>query len=230
MMSSQDSFNTAWLGRLADPQYRDSVASRIVDEYVAELLNLIQKQLSDKLAARIDSEDILQNVWASFFRVDRDISSRDELIRLLAAMCLNKSRDAARRHTADKRSVDAQQSLDQPGLAGKKLPALTPERVRDQQTPAKPPPVSIEDDSELDRDALELMSLGAEPGHAMIAMEFLKSLPQEQQKIVAWRVEGLTVKEIAEKSNFTTRAIDRRIVLIKAQIERFGNAAADSQT
>ena len=95
----------------------ESAAAEVFRSYVDRLIRLSQSRLSSKLSRRTDPEDVVQSACRSFFRRARagefrfsDDSADDELWNLLAAITLNKTRKAVRRHTAGKRNVEVEQS------------------------------------------------------------------------------------------------------------------------
>ena len=84
-------------------------AGQLFQRYSAKLTGLASKHLSDRLARRSDSEDVIQSVFRTFFgrssRGEFTINSSGELWRLLVTITLAKVRDLARRHTAAKRDI-----------------------------------------------------------------------------------------------------------------------------
>lgn len=77
----------------------DAVA-RIVDDYGYAILQVVRARLSPRLRRRLDSQDLVQAVWLSFFR-HRDVlnqfGSPQELVAWLKTMSANKVIDECRR-------------------------------------------------------------------------------------------------------------------------------------
>jgi RNA polymerase sigma-70 factor (ECF subfamily) len=94
----------------------DSQAAVLVhDRYVERLVALARSRLSQKLARRIDAEDVVQSVYRSFFAhagEDRYVLERaGDLWRLLSAITINKVLGQVEHHRAKKRSIEREQSL-----------------------------------------------------------------------------------------------------------------------
>jgi RNA polymerase sigma-70 factor (ECF subfamily) len=87
-------------------------ASELFQVYGPKLLALARRQLSTKLSRRVDPEDILQSVFRSFFtHEDQSDRSAAELWSYLTQITLNKVRRIGRRHSAQKRSLAAEDHL-----------------------------------------------------------------------------------------------------------------------
>lgn len=87
----------------------DPLAARqIYDRYAARLLGLARRMLAEKLAARIDPEDVVQSAYRSFFLHARTgrytLRESGDLWRLLIAITRHKTLHAVERNTAAKRS------------------------------------------------------------------------------------------------------------------------------
>lgn len=97
----------------------DAAAEALFSRYFARLTSLARSRLSARLARRTDPEDIVLSVYRSFFldaRAGRFTLSRGgDLWRLLASITKHKLLRQARYYRADRRSVDAEMSLDQAG-------------------------------------------------------------------------------------------------------------------
>lgn len=103
-------------------------AAEIARRHAPGLLALVRRRLSQKLAARVDAEDVVQSALKSFFVGVRDdglaAAHGGDLWRLLATVTLNKMHKVVRRHTVAKRSVRAEVPL--PDAAPPARTALTP--------------------------------------------------------------------------------------------------------
>lgn len=89
-----------------------SAATVLVRRYMARLTSLASSRLSRKLARRVDAEDVVLSAWRSFFaatgRDHVDVPGDDNLWPLLVTMTLRKLSRQAARHTAERRSIDAE--------------------------------------------------------------------------------------------------------------------------
>lgn len=90
----------------------EHAARVLVRRYMSRLTALARARLSRKLARRLDSEDIVMSAWRSFFvaagRDQISVPDDDNLWPLLVTMTLRKLARQADRHTAAKRSLDAE--------------------------------------------------------------------------------------------------------------------------
>jgi RNA polymerase sigma factor (sigma-70 family) len=119
-------------------RYRDGdedAAEEIFRRYVERLTRLARSRLSPRLAGRTDPEDVVLSAWRSFFvgaRAGRfSLRRSGDLWRLLVSITMHKLYHQARRHTAERRGVAVEQSLEQ--TAAELLPAAgrepTPEEA-----------------------------------------------------------------------------------------------------
>lgn len=91
----------------------EAAATQLFDRYVNRLLALAGSRLSETMRRRVEPEDVVQSAYRSFFRnvrADRYDLVSGQLWGLLAAITINKVKDRARFHTAQKRTVSAEQS------------------------------------------------------------------------------------------------------------------------
>ena len=113
----------------------EPAAAELYDRYVERLINLARSRLAPRFARRIDPEDVVQSAFGSFFRHvragDYGRQSGGDLWRLLAAITVGKVLHTVRRHTADKRSVYAEQ----PSAGGSMLQAVSPQAIAREPTP-----------------------------------------------------------------------------------------------
>jgi RNA polymerase sigma-70 factor (ECF subfamily) len=88
-------------------------AQQIFDRYVERLLGLAKRRLNERLARRVDPEDIVQSVFRTFFaRVQADffsIQDPDDLCKLLVRITLHKTLKQVAYHQAAKRHPDREQ-------------------------------------------------------------------------------------------------------------------------
>lgn len=93
-----------------------AAADATFSRYVERLTRLARTRLSHKLASRLDPDDVVASAWRSFFvRAGAGhfaLRRSGDLWRLLAAMTLHKLYRQVRHHSAERRSVDKEQSID----------------------------------------------------------------------------------------------------------------------
>jgi RNA polymerase sigma factor (sigma-70 family) len=102
-------------------------ATVLVRRYMARLTSLASSRLSKKLARRVDAEDVVLSAWRSFFvatgRNQVDVPDDDNLWPLLVTMTLRKLARQAARHSADRRSINAEENraddLDWPAVVAR---------------------------------------------------------------------------------------------------------------
>jgi RNA polymerase sigma-70 factor, ECF subfamily len=108
---SNESLKDSLVKRLDDGESK--AFQDLFDQYSERLRIVVARNVNEKLAKRFDSEDVLQSAYRTFFRrfgdSEFEISNAQELWRLLVKITICKTQTFARRHTADKRNVDAEQ-------------------------------------------------------------------------------------------------------------------------
>lgn len=91
-----------------DPKEAEELFAR----YAKRLTRLAEGLLSDKLAGRLDGEDVVQSVFRTFFRRSAEgeflIDSSAQLWRLLVKITIRKTRAKGRFHVAKLRDVRAE--------------------------------------------------------------------------------------------------------------------------
>jgi RNA polymerase sigma-70 factor (ECF subfamily) len=180
--------------RQGDAQAADELFRR----YAGRLLALAQSRLSEKLALRVDAEDVVQSVYRSFFahaRAGRYVFERSgDLWKLLVAITLHKVRGQAEFHTANKRSMEREQpSVD--GTAdweGMPMQALTR-----QPTP------------------LEAAALADELEQVM------RRLDPAQRRMFEMRLQGYSLEEIAAECDCSVRTVKRGLSQIRQELEEW---------
>jgi RNA polymerase sigma-70 factor, ECF subfamily len=87
----------------------EDAATRLYLRYAHRLQALATAQTSSQLATRFDPEDVVQSVFRTFFRRAQkglyDVPPGEELWQLLLVLALNKIRELAVYHRAQKRDV-----------------------------------------------------------------------------------------------------------------------------
>jgi RNA polymerase sigma-70 factor, ECF subfamily len=94
--------------RAGDPQAPDELYAL----FARRLTRIAEQHLSQKLAGRLDGDDVVQSVFRTFFRRSAEgefrIDSSAQLWRLLVKITLLKARAKGRHHTAGIRDVGAE--------------------------------------------------------------------------------------------------------------------------
>jgi RNA polymerase sigma-70 factor (ECF subfamily) len=102
---NSDSFERLQKG---DPQ----AAAKLFARYSQRLTRLAEQHLSQRVASRVDGEDVVQSAFRTFFRRSAQgefkIDSANHIWRLLVRITLLKARAKARHHTAAMRDVRAE--------------------------------------------------------------------------------------------------------------------------
>lgn len=148
--------------------------------YAKRLHALVTAQGAPRLAAIVDSEDIVQSVFRTFFRRaaegQYDVPEGEEIWKLLLVIALNKVRAVGDYHRAARRDVRRTS-----GGAAFDL--------------------AIDADGGRDEGALTLLRL--------VIDELLDALPAGHRPIVELRVEGYEVAEIADRVRRSKRTVER---------------------
>lgn len=156
-------------------------ATELYLRYFEKLRRLAQHQTSRKLTARVNSEEIVQSVFRTFFRRvsggQYRIAESDELWKLLLVMTLNKIRRAAQFHHAQKRDVGKTRSID---WSQSDLKAL---------------------ESGSDVEAHSVLKLTID--------EELATLPEKHRDMIRLRIDGYSLPEIAGLTGRAQRTVER---------------------
>ncbi len=169
----------------------EQAAAELFRLYSQKLTFIAEQQLSQKIAARVDGEDIVQSAMRSFFRRgkrgDFRIDNSAGLWQLLVKITLAKAKSQARRHTSSKRDVAREQS--------------TGSNSDDYWIPACEP-TSYE--------AATLME--------MIQL-IVQGLPEKYAEILALRLAGDTRSEVAEKLGITRQTVYRALKTMQTRLK-----------
>ncbi len=173
----------------------EQAAQELFDRYVERLFALARSQCSPKLARRFDPEDIVQSAFRTFFHHARDgryvLREAGDLWRLLATITMNKVRSQVRRHTAGKRTTEAERSF-----GGKEsLFGLPPEAIAREPSPD---------------DACAMIE---ELGRAV------DRLPELYRRILELRLQGDPVDAIAREVGCSERTVHRATEVLKQRLE-----------
>jgi RNA polymerase sigma-70 factor (ECF subfamily) len=173
-------------GRTLLQQWRagdQNAARQLFDIYVERLVALARRRISQRLASRVDPEDIVQSVFRTFFGRVRagqfKIEEQDDLCKLLMRITVHKTLRQVAFHKAAKRD---------PG----------------QETPQGEHSMEM---------LMELLDREPEPDAAVAFCDelehFLRDQLPKDREILELRLQGYGTDEIAKKLNVSDRSIRR---------------------
>jgi RNA polymerase sigma factor (sigma-70 family) len=172
-----------------------AAADELFHRYAERLTRLARSRLSRKLLGRVDAEDVVQSAHRSFFLLARDgdvaLRQSGDLWRLLVRITLRKVYRSARRHRADCRSIDREQSWPDDSESADEAGLLARE-------PAPADAAALLD---------ELRSL-------------LAPLGPVQRRIVEMRLQGHEIDEIADAVARSARTVRRTLAALGEEMER----------
>src|SRR5688572_16544922 len=94
----------------------ESAAASLYRRYAPRLRMLAQQHCTPNFAGRFDADDVLQSVFATFFRGVRSrnytVPSNGEIWALLTVIAVNKIRGLIEHHQAGKRAVESTTATD----------------------------------------------------------------------------------------------------------------------
>lgn len=193
----------------------------IVERYSARLLAEIRKCLKSKIRQRVDEEDVFQSAYKSFFLGDFDVPNENAVFAVLRRIVVNKAISKAREHTRDKRSVDREISLEEAesleSLEADGRVMRRPEGIRRRYERPQEVAGDIEPDSFFSDREIELITYGATPDQAALAVELVETLPDDLQALALMRMANMSDKNIADAMGWSPEDVQRsvkRIVLI----------------
>lgn len=92
----------------------ESAARELFDKYAARLIGLVRSHLSEKLARRLDPEDVVQSAFRSFFVGTREgrylLEHSGDFWNLLVTISLHKLQHQVARHGAAKRDIQREEA------------------------------------------------------------------------------------------------------------------------
>jgi RNA polymerase sigma factor (sigma-70 family) len=187
MPSFEESSTPELLHRLRAGDSR--AADELFAQYAQRLVRVAQRQLSEKLAGRLDGEDVMQSALGSFFRRqargDFRFDCTSQLWRLLVKLTIMKARAKARLHTAEKRDVSAE------------IPnaeAFVSETVIREPSP---------DEAAVLVDQVDVL---------------LHGLPELHGSVLRMRLEGHSVTELAEELGVSRQTVYRVLKLLQERL------------
>jgi RNA polymerase sigma-70 factor (ECF subfamily) len=164
----------------------EQAARQLFDAYVDRLLALARRRISQRLASRVDPEDIVQSVFRTFFvrlkAGQYQIADQDDLCKLLMRITVHKTLRQVAFHRAGKRN---------------------PGKEQGQQ----------EDDGDRLRDLLDREPTPAETVAFLDQLElFLSKLRPEERQVLEMRLQGYSNEDIMEKLNIKHDRTIRRLI------------------
>jgi RNA polymerase sigma-70 factor (ECF subfamily) len=161
----------------------EQTARQLFDTYVERLMALARKRISQRLASRVDPEDIVQSVFRTFFgRLKEgrfEIADQDDLTKLLMRITVHKTLRQVAYHKAAKRDPSLETGQDDSACAG----------------------------------LLELLDREPSPEDAVTFCDqlehFLSKLRPQERQILEMRMQGYSNEEIADKLGIYDRKIRR---------------------
>ena len=164
-------------------------ATALYLRYAKRLERLAKINVSRSLAARVDTDDVVQSVFRTFFRRvsqgQYEVGDQEDLWRLLLVMALNKIRSSGTYHRAAKRDIGSTQPL----------------------------PDQLPESEGQGGGGMALNVL------KMTIQELVGAMPVEQQTIVMLRIEGYEVQEIAAKTGRAKRSVERILQAFRGQLQ-----------
>ncbi len=172
----------------------EDAARTLFERYEPLLLRAIRRKLNERVRSRLDSVDISQDVWASFFAVppgQRTFKTSEEFVVFLTKLAWNKAIAAMRLNLARKSDVQREVSIDDSRCF-----------IKDDLMAADPTPSRI--------------VMTQEDWKA-----FLKTQPLVYRRIFILRRDGNTVPEIAEELGISLRTVERVVEKLELKMATF---------
>jgi RNA polymerase sigma-70 factor (ECF subfamily) len=177
----------------------ESAAGELFDRYCEKLMRLAQRRIGQRMASRVDPEDVIQSAFRTFFvRVRNDeftFDGENDLFKLLVRLTVNKALRQIAHHRAAKRD---------------------PHREAGQGT----------DDSDI---LAGVMAHEPSPDVEVAVLDeferFLSQLPDFERKVLELKLHGNSTTEIAEALGSYDRKIRRVLERIEAVAQ--GRAAEE---
>ncbi len=172
----------------------EDAARQLFERYTDRLIALARGHIDQRLARRVDPEDITQSVFRTFFRRARGgeftFQDPDGVYRLLARITVNKTLDQVNFHRAAKRNF---------------------QREADAR-------------KENDETALEVLGREPPPDlvHSFVDQleHFLARLNEQERQVLEMRMEGYGAEEIAGKLQTYERKVYRILERIRGLAEQ----------
>ncbi len=168
-------------------------ADDLFRRYLLRLVALVESRMSPSLRRRIDGEDVVQSTYRTFFAKAEqgrfELKQGGDLWRLLAAIAMNKLATQWERNSAAKRDLAVEQSDVNPG-PGREWPPQSREP-------------SPEDQVMVDEEIAWLTG----------------GLDETQSDMLALRLAGMRIEEIAVHTNRSERTVRRLLEKVRGAMQ-----------
>lgn len=178
-------------------------AQKLFERYTEKLVSLARRRISERLASRVDPEDVVQSVFRTFFHRARQgqfsVNDPDDLCKLLVRITMHKTLRQIEFHKAGKRdpSLEAGQGQE------------SQERLH------------------------ELLDREPTPEAANTFVDqlesFLGQLAPKEREIVELRMQGYSSEEIADQLHTYDRRIRRVMERVRAVAETMWKSEGDEK-
>jgi RNA polymerase sigma-70 factor (ECF subfamily) len=190
-MSPHDSF-AELMDRLRTGD--DAAAREVFERYSRQLVALARRRFSERLAHKVDAEDVVQSAYKSFFLRHREgrleVESWGSLWSLLTVITLRKCADRVAYHRAQRRDAHREARAADPG-------------------------------SEPWREAVDREP---QPEEAAVLAETLeelfRALEPEERPILELSLQGYSASEISEQLQLSQRSVRRLRERVRKRLER----------
>jgi RNA polymerase sigma-70 factor (ECF subfamily) len=174
----------------------EQAAQKLFDCYAESLVALARRRMSQRLAGRVDPEDVVQSVFRTFFQRAREgqfnIADQDDLGKLLVRITVHKTLRQVAFHKAAKRNLGMEMSQ------GEESQQRLEELLDGEPT---------SEEAVMFLDQLE---------------HFLSRLRPEERQILELRLQGYSNEEIAQKLGIYDRKIRRFLEHVRGLAEQEG--------
>jgi RNA polymerase sigma-70 factor (ECF subfamily) len=174
----------------------EDAARKLFDDYVDRLVALARRRISQRLASRVDPEDIVQSVFRTFFGRIKEgqfqIENQDDLCKLLMRITVHKTLRQVAFHQAAKR--DPYQESGQSDEAH--------DRMKEQLAREPTPDAAVAFVDQLEH--------------------FLAGLQPQELAILEMRLQGYSNEEICQRLNIYDRKIRRVLERVRGLAELEG--------
>jgi RNA polymerase sigma-70 factor (ECF subfamily) len=164
----------------------EQAARQLFDKYMERLVALARRRISQRLASRVDPEDIVQSVFRTFFgrlkAGEFEIGDQDDLCKLLMRITVHKTLRQIAFHQAAKRN---------PGLE-KGQQDLVDDRLHEVLDHEPTPEATVAFVDQLEH--------------------FLARLRPDERQVLEMRLQGFSNEEIGQKLNIKHDRTIRRII------------------
>lgn len=197
MSGSSNSGSPGANGGSSESSLREEAARRVFDDYVHRLKGLVRYILQERIRNKEGTSAIVQSALASFFRADPDLRDTESLWPLLAIITKRKAIDKVKRFTTAARDINREHSA-----------------ANDDRERSAIPPWD-----------LQVLAAGPTPDEAAAFIDLIESLPEDDIKLVQYRLDGYTYAEIIQKISEASgkpcseKTLQRRFGKIRKRLE-----------